>query len=357
MMRIKNKTRLCVLLVLSALCCRAAQARTVTDMAGRRVNIPDRVDRVVADRFVSLIAFALDAKMLCNAAFRVSDAGKKYISEEYYTGKPLMETDAEEVLKLRPDVILTANLGGTTRENADVMQRRLKIPVLVVDFEMKRYRNAFAFLGEALNRAEAAGRITAYIDRYLAPLNRLTAAVPQEKRPSVYYAEGLLGLNTEPSGSIHSQVIDFLNAKNVARTRLGDVHGMSEVSMEQLLIWNPDAVVVWSGFPSGMGLPGNDGQKKKTTFEHIVSDPVWAKVAAVKNGRVYQVPALPFGWLDRPPSSNCLPGTLWLAKILYPDLFDFDTTEALREYFLLFYHVKVTEDELESIMSGTGNRK
>jgi iron complex transport system substrate-binding protein len=314
---------------------------------GGKVNLPDAVNRVVTDRFISLIAFALDPEMLCNATFRVSDEGKKYISAAYYTGKPLVETEVEEILKLHPDVILMANMNGNTKEDADAMQRKLNIPVLMVDFEIHDYRQTYSFLGQALNRTDAAGRIIAFLDRYLIPLNEKSKTIVAAKRQAVYYAEGLLGVNTEPSGSFHSQVIDYLNATNVARAKIGSVHGMSEVSMEQLLQWNPELIVVWSGMPSGMGLPGQ--KQTKSTFEHITTDPVWAKVAAVKSGKVYQVPSLPFGWFDRPPSSNCIPGALWLAKVLYPDVFDFDMNAVLKEYFRLFYHTDIGTEEVATL--------
>lgn len=69
------------------------QARTITDMAGRSVNIPEKVNRVFTDRFLSLMTFALDSSLNCNATFRVPEAGKKYISETYYKNKPLTENN------------------------------------------------------------------------------------------------------------------------------------------------------------------------------------------------------------------------------------------------------------------------
>jgi iron complex transport system substrate-binding protein len=158
--------------------------------------------------------------------------------------------------------------------------------------------------------------------------------------PHVYYAEGLLGLNTEPSGSLHSRVLDYLHVTNVADVRVGSVHGMSLVSMEQLLLWDPAHIIVWSGYPGGVGLPVSGGAK--STYAHIMSDVVWSRLSAVRAGRVYQVPSLPFGWIDRPPSSNCLLGVVWLCWKLHPELLTFDFQVAVREYFELFYHVRLS---------------
>ncbi|MDR2139795.1 MAG: ABC transporter substrate-binding protein [Tannerella sp.] len=325
--------------------------REVTDMAGRRVSIPHTVNRVFTDRFVSLMAFALDTGMTCNATFRVSPAAGKYISAAYYRDKPLAETNEEEILKLRPDVILWSFLDASSVQAADRMQTKLHIPVLLVKFGIADYRSAYEFLGQALHRREAAGRIIDFLDRYLIPLHERTGKIPEEKRPSVYYAEGSRGLNTEPAGSLHSQVIDYLHARNVATVQVGGVHGMAAVTIEQVWRWNPDVILVWPGFPSGAGLP-RQVKREESTKEHILTDPLWKRMNAVRNGRVFQVPSLPFGWTDRPPSVNCVPGVLWLACRLYPETVTLDLNEALQGCFRLFYHVEITDSDLALLYAG-----
>jgi iron complex transport system substrate-binding protein len=323
--------------------------REATDMVGRRVNIPQTVKKVFTDRFLSLMVFALDPEIACNATFHIPEAGRKYISKTYYADKPLTESNEEEILKLHPDVILLSFLGEDSYETAVRMQDRLHIPVLLVKFEIADYRNAYEFLGQVLNRREKAGQIIDFLDRYVIPLHEQTKKIPLEERPSVYYAEGSLGLNTEAAGSLHSQVIDYLHARNVATVKSGSLHGMAAVAVEQVLKWNPDVIVVWSGFPLGAGLP-QEAKREKTTKEHILTDPVWKQMNAVRNRRVYPVPSLPFGWIDRPPSVNCVPGILWLAHRLYPEIFTFDLNDPLKICFRLFYHVEITDDDVAFLL-------
>ena len=205
------------------------------------------------------------------------------------------------------------------------------------------------FLGQTLNREAAAGRIIEFLDRYLIPLHEQTRKIPAKKRLSVYYAEGNFGLNTEAAGSLHSQAIDYLHLRNVAKVKTGNIHGMAGVTVEQIWLWNPDAIIVWSGFPSGMGLP-QEAKKEKSTREHILTDPAWERVPAVRKKKVYQVPALPFGWIDRPPSVNCIAGVLRMAQLFYPDAVTFDLDTALKEYFNLFYHVDIDTPEITGLL-------
>jgi iron complex transport system substrate-binding protein len=335
--------RICLFVAFLIVVCTAAFGKTVTDMAGRRVEVPARVRRVVTDRFVSFAAFALDPDMTANATFRVSAEGKKYISAKYYDHKPLTEAADEEILKLRPDVVLVGLLNSGSAEKADRLQKRIRVPVLVIDFRVDKAREAFTCLGDALGRKERASKIITFIDKYIRPVHDLTGKLPPEKRPRIYYAEGPEGLETEPEGSLHAQVFDYVHVRNVAKVSTGDVHGMSKASIEQILAWNPDAIVVWSGYPSGQGLP-QAAKRTRTTAEHIRTDERWAKLKAVQSGKIYQVPGYPFGWIDRPPGHNCLAGVIWMAHTLYPNLLPYNAQTALAEFVQLFWHTEKVYD-------------
>ena len=90
--------------------------------------------------------------------------------------------------------------------------------------------------------------------------------------------------------------------------------GLAIVSLEQVLLWNPDVIVTID----------------RDFAANVRSDPVWASVAAVRAGRVHLSPKMPFGWVDFPPSVNRLIGLWWLAKILYPEQFPEDIARARR---------------------------
>jgi iron complex transport system substrate-binding protein len=326
-----------------------AANRTVKDMAGRKVQVPVAVNAVFSDRFTSLLIFAVDPKILVNSTFSVKEGLRKYISPDYYT-KPVAEDQDEEILKMRPDIIIVGNLRNKmTIDDANKMQKRLKIPVVVVDFTLDRCSESFRFLGNLLKKQEMAESINNYLQKYILPIAAKARSIRDSSKPKIYYAEGPNGLNTEPSGSIHSQVINFVCGRNVAITELGDVHGMTKVSMEQVLRWNPDIILVWTGYPYGMGLPNNSNADKQT-YGYITQNAIWRKIKAVKEEKVYQIPAVPFGWFDRPPSSNCIPGVIWLSRILYPHLITYDINEAIREYFELFYHIRISAGEARKLL-------
>ena len=87
------------------------------------------------------------------------------------------------------------------------------------------------------------------------------------------------------------------------------------VSLEQLLVWQPAVIIVCVDrqFADGTG-----------NWTRLMSNPAWQNIAAVKNGKVYEIPSLPHNWFDRPPSVNRILGLVWLGNLLYPDRFKLD---------------------------------
>ena len=73
----------------------------------------------------------------------------------------------------------------------------------------------------------------------MATITGRIAGVPRERRPRVYYARGPRGLETGLGGSINVETIELL-ARNVAGGTRG---GLATVSIEQVLLWNPEVIV------------------------------------------------------------------------------------------------------------------
>ena len=84
----------------------------------------------------------------------------------------------------------------------------------------------------------------------------------------------------------------------------------------------------------------------------VYGDRAWSPVAAVRARRVHLSPKLPFGWVDFPPSVNRLIGLWWLAKILYPDLFAEDLRALTRDFYRQFYHVALSDAQIERVLAG-----
>ena len=127
--------------------------------------------------------------------------------------------------------------------------------------------------------------------------------------------------------------IEQLGAVNVA-AEMGK-GGLVQVSIEQVLRWNPDVVITID----------------PNFYAAARSHPLWKELPAIKAGRIYLSPSVPFGWIDFPPSINRLIGLRWLARVLYPKAFPEDLRPIVRDFYTRCYHQTPTEAQLDAAVA------
>ena len=207
--------------------------------------------------------------------------------------------------------------------------------MVVVSDQLADTPAAYRLLGELLGAEEQAEALAAYAADTLQEAAEMQ--LPEEKRVRVYYGNKEDSLETVPAGSLHGQVLDLAGAVNVADVELSSAR--VRISLEQLLAWDPDVIVV-NGEPKA-SLSGS------AAAAGILNDPDFAALTAVRNGAVYGAPSAPFSWIERPPGPNRIIGVRWLAGLLYPDAAAYDVDDEVREFFRLFYHVELSEEQLD----------
>lgn len=322
----------------------AAAAREFIDDAGRKVTLPDRVERVyAAGPPASVLVFALAPDKLIGwtRAFRDNEA--QWIPPKYgrlpelgrLTGRG-NTANVEVVLKEKPDVIVdVGSTAETFRSLADRVQLQTGIPYVLIDGRLDTTDRQVERVAEVLGTPERGRELSVYAKRVVDGLRTRIAAIPPDKRPRVYYARGPQGLTTGLGGSINVEMIEFLGAKNVAG---GERGGLVNVGLEQVVLWDPEIIVT------------ND----PNFYREVWKLPVWNSVTAVRRKRVYLSPHLPFGWFDYPPGANRLVGLMWLAEILYPETFRHDLARETAEFYRLFYQQAPSADQLEKLLTEPG---
>lgn len=322
----------------------AQTMRTITDMAGRKVQIPGKVSSIYVNNHCAIMVYAFDQAIAVNKVKLSGDYPSRFFTREFLE-KPYTEGNAEEIIKLHPDIVLTADeINPQSTDRANKLQEKIKIPVVILDLNMLKYKEAFVLLGAIISQPKKAQELIDFVSTYIDPIELRAKQIPEKDKVKVYYAEGLDGLSTEPSGSKHSQILDFIGANNVAKVEIATGTGLSQASIEQLLIWQPEVILVWTG-----------SADKLVTYKHIRADPIWNTLTALKNKKVYQIPWQPFGWFDRPPGINRILGIIWTANLLYPEIFKYDMVKVAQEYFRKFYHYNLSVSEAKMLLSPESN--
>ena len=326
------------------------ETREITDMAGRKVTVPaaEDIESVFSTGPVAAIFMYMVAPdKLLGWNYELNDVEKSIILEKYHDLPNFGMGDAinyEAVIAANPTIALNCGkINDAMVSDCDALSKSLGIPVIAVDNELKNSAEAFRFMGELLGVEDHAEELAEYSEKIFTDIASL-ADIPEDEKVSVYFGNGEDSLETAPRGSQHAQILDAVNVTNVADLELGDGSRV-QISAEQLLAWNPDVIVV-------NGEPKAD-KSGNSAAEDILSNPDYASLKAVQDNKVYGTPNAPFSWVDRPAGPNRLIGMRWLSAVVYPEYIKCDVNEEIREFFNLFYHVDLSDEQLENVLKGT----
>ena len=334
--------------------------RTITDMGGRRVSLPEQVDRLFCTNPIGTVdLFGLAPEKLAGWNFRPAGDNKKYIPDEYFSLPSLgvwmgagSVPNAEEIAAQNPDVLLcfwTADEVGS--KMADEVQNQTGLPVVLVDYDVRNAPEAFRFVGDLIGCPERGEDLAQFCERKLDRIRAIADAVPQAERKRIFLAQGNDGLTTDPVGSMHvTDALALINTENVADMpgTQGQGMGMPSVNLEQIIDWNPDAVLVAEFNMSD--------SESSDIYGEIKDDAHWQNVACVAAGELYRIPQSPFSWFGRPPSVVRILGCMWLLKVLYPTYAaDVNMRDETIEFYRTFYcYDKFDEYTLDKLLGAAG---
>ena len=313
--------------------------RVFTDSCGREVTVPTDVRKVaVSGPLAQMVVFAIAPDRMVGVANAWDETAKEYFDAKYldlpllgqlYGGKG--ELNLETLLAAAPDVVIdVGEPKGSIVEDMDALQEQTGIPFVHIDAYLAAMDDTYAMLGDLLAMPNEAQGLADYC-RYV--YDKVKAIADSVEKVNLLYITGEEGLNVIARGSYHAEVIDML-CNNLAVVDEPSSKGTgNEVDMEQILNWNPDAVIFAPG----------------SIYSTVADNENWQTIPAIRDGRYYEVPMGPYNWMGFPPSVQRILGMQWMAKVLYPDAADYDMYETTQTYFQLFYHCDLTAEQYAAL--------
>ena len=344
------------LLVLTAFCGigAAEETRTFVDDFGREVELPAVVDSVApSGSLAQIVLYSFGPENFATIFSAFSDEQKHFIDASLHdlpvTGSMFgskMTMNAEEIMaldkKIGIDVII--DLGEAKEKigpQMDEMQEKTNVPfVFITQNTLDDVAQSYLTLGEMLGQEERGQELADYTGGIVEMYQENMEKIGDDKVSVIYVTEVdgnavcMLGHN-----SYHTEILDGI-ANNVAPEAVSGSGLGDQYTMEDIFQMNPDYIIV-----AGSGYLEHDN------YEAIMSSDMWNTLPAVKEGRVYEAPyECPWAWMGNPPASHRLISILWLGNLLYPEVFDYDVEEKIIEFYDVFYHYDMTEEELGEIM-------
>jgi iron complex transport system substrate-binding protein len=323
----------------------SASAVEITDMVGRKVVLPDKeLKAFCASPPALYLLYALDPSLAAGLNFPMNDREKEYLRPDFARLPVLggwfgqgQTPNLETLLAVKPDFILAWHFTHRSASNdvIEEMAKTLDIPVVYVQLDsLRQYADAFEFLGQALGRAERGAALARETRRILDEVEPIAAAVPEDERVSVYYAQGLDGLRTDCDTSVHAELINLAGGRNIRSCQSKSSFGMEPVSLEEVLLGAPEVILA----------------KEETFFHSVRENPAWSEVRAVREGRVVLIPSRPFNWFDRPPSFMRILGLCWLTNKLYPERYPKDMVAETKTFYRLFLDVELDDEAARAVL-------
>ena len=292
----------------------------------------------VSGPLAQMVVFAIAPDRMVGVANAWDESAKAYFDAKYlelpllgqlYGGKG--ELNLETLLAAAPDVVIdVGEHKDSMAEDLDALQEQTGIPFVHIDAYLASMDDTYAMLGDLLAMPNEAQGLADYC-RYA--YDKVKAIADSVEKVNLLYVTGEEGLNVIAKGSYHAEAIDML-CNNLAVVDEPSSKGTgNEVDMEQILNWNPAAVIFAPG----------------SIYSTVADNENWQTIPAIRDGRYYEVPMDPYNWMGFPPSVQRILGMQWMAKVLYPDAADYDMYETTQTYFQLFYHCDLTAEQYAAL--------
>ena len=307
----------------------AENTRTITDGAGRQVEVPEKVESIVCVGVGALrYTCYVGAQDLVIA---VEDCEKEpvisrlynYVNIDKFRDLPVIGTNGspypEELINVAPDVIVMSKSASV---EADDLQEKTGTPVVVVPgSDTTLDENAYEtirIMGQLYGKEDRADQLTDYLLGIQMDLDNRTKDIPDSEKPSVYVCgvsfKGHHGFEGTEAGY---GPFALIHANNLADTT--DQTGAFNIDLEQVLSWDPDIIFV--DF-NGMNLINED---------YTTNPDYYNSLSAVQDGKVYSQISF------RSNASNletALADAYYAACVMYPEQFqDIDPVAKAEEIF------------------------
>lgn len=244
--------------------------------------------------------------------------------------------NVETLLRIQPDLVWQ---WGHMGDDLIAPLRNAGLPVAALLYGNEaRTREWIRLMGLSLGQEARASAQLAWRDQVRADIAKVTDGLRPDQRPGVLYlARYAPQLRASGAGTSFDDDIRLAGGRNVAAA----IGSGQTINIEQLMAWAPD-VILLNNFEPGL------------TPAMLYQDPLFADIPAVRNHRVYKIPA--GGYLWDPPSQESPLYWQWLSQLLHPDRFDWPLREHIAQAYTRLYGHAPDAAEIDTVLHARQNQ-
>ena len=306
---------------------------TLKDYLGKEICIPKTIDTIVITCYggasQEIALFKEADKIVAHPSVNHFHQFLKmypYLKDVQNVGS-FSNVNIEALIKVNPSIVFVGATSLHTNESISA----IGFPVYTLGIgrhDIASLLEELLHLGKIFHAEQKAQDVVDYWHKSLMMIEQRIRAVESKDKKRVLYgaSSGKSGMSSKRNWN--DEFIESAGGINVTT----DVPLKGDVSLESLIVWNPDAIVT------------TRSTSNKNSAESIRQTLALQHVKAIQNHQVYEGP-VGTSWWDRPSPESIL-GIIWLAKILYPtQMADIDLKQETLYFYWTFYNYRLSDDE------------
>lgn len=316
-----------------------ADTRVIVDMGGYEVQIPAVVNKVACSSNPGA-----DMMIAFGAGDRLTAVHKDMVNfpwfEKFYPNADSLdiidsyEPEAESLIAMDFDIVFLPdpNVCQALREKG-VCAVCLRV------YNTEEVKNAAKLLGEIFG-GDVKVKSDLWLEAFeesISDLEKQFADIPMEERTVVYEIIGdkYKGLYRTNYGEAQAWI--QYGGGQIATLEFGGATWNNMPTEEAILATNPEVILI-------------SGRYWEQLEKELYADKKWATIDAIVNKRVYNIPMSCTDWNNY---STCYPlMNYYVFSVLYPDRVDFSLNEMAKDFYLEFYGIEFTDEEIEYMLQG-----
>ena len=240
--------------------------------------------------------------------------------------------NVEELLTIAPDVVI--QWSGDDTHLIEPMER-VGIKVVALGWGSHEIEKQHLVIVGRLSGND--DRVVEFLDwqtKTLAALDKGLLPIPHEKRTTMVYIDTLA--NNEITIFPGAQFFFTAPGLRNLAYEAGVPGSIAKINAETLLAWDPDIIVM-------------NHYDVKQTPNDIYDDPIFSSLTAVQNHRVFKMPRVDPGSQEAPIIWQ------WMARVGYPQVFDFDLRSEIHRYYADTYGADLTKEQMDGVLNMNAN--
>jgi len=310
----------------------------VTDASGVQHKIPDKEIITIASAYAVAVPFIVALNLSDNVVainyksiFWADNVDS--LAKAGSIGRGVL--DLELTAKFSPDVIIHR---ANDPKTVEAVKEKLDIPVIAIAAEtVDEVYSTLDLIGRYCHAEHRAQEVKDWMIGKFSMIEELVSSIPDDEKLTALVFGGQIGI-VAGGDMLQSWMLEHAGAICLAKEVTSNIDGdkasaWANIGTEAIFDMNPDVIFCTSSTVLGY------------TTDQLMSDSSWSSMQAVKDERIYQIPAKIDSW-DLPGISSVI-GTMWMLHTMYPNLMSSEQLQAeIDEYYMFMFSKTFEQDYL-----------